>query len=229
MQSDCFFQDDERFRDLLWYDKNFTKLIDKLTRALHSFGDGGDGERLLAAAQELLTQTELLVREPYKQSARYPGSIAKSGCWHVCVANMVRLFNVPLGGKACNPQILVLTLRKARLGTLTNYVRHPFVDPLAFITKGRVQMSQYRDYGKAGATAKEAKVEALLGLTNGTDCCAVVNVQGHEFIPGGDSHYVLVKRMAGDDYKIIDPGWPDIERLSEAYPVVYQVSIYRKM
>lgn len=225
-----YVQDDEKWGHCLWYDEAIDKAFARVTRKLHSYAENPrKGQALLDAKQNLSDKIDTLVStNAYRQTVSQAGSLAQSGCWHTSISNMLTLFNVNLGGQPPTPLNLLETLKNHMLGTLTGYVKSPFVDPLSIITEGRVQLSRYRDFGIKGLDLDDDEIHRLLLNCNGVDQIAIVNVNGHEFF-GGDSHYVLIKGVADCDYDFHDPGGDDEQRrFKECFKTIYQISLYEK-
>ncbi|MEY8198965.1 MAG: hypothetical protein RPS47_06970 [Colwellia sp.] len=229
MSKEFYFQHDERWGSLLWYDKEICELIGDVTKSFHGFqsGDVAGGELLETTAR--LSKYMRSVVEDGGQSSSKAGSLSESGCWHTSVSNMLNEFGIRLENVAPNPEILLKTLQGKLLGTLTGYVEHGSVDPLSIVTRGKVQLARYRDFGCEGEDRDNQELLDLLKSTACVNTCAIVNVDGHEFLgSGSNSHYVLVTNPISTDYEIKDPGYPDKRKLLLAdWGRVYQVSVYK--
>lgn len=224
-------QSDGPWSQRLWYDKKFDSAICKLTRALHAFArDTSLGGKLAEAGAEVAK-----VARDAGKSARYPqntrmnASINQTGCWHVTIANMLSQMNQIHDGNDIDPGVLLDMLQEQNLGTLTGYVGRPFVDPLSILTDGRVQLSGFRDFGANGVHKNDQEIVEMLSRADGRECCAVVNVNRHEYFDDGDSHYVLVAGRFGADFRMLDPDETTEKGFFEAYGRAFQVTLYRRM
>lgn len=225
MDDGIFKQEDPRWRGLVWYHKPIDHAVAELTRAMHAYAENpGSTKRLLKSAQRITTAIERLQKYPDINGAKRDGSLNSSGCWHVSVANMLRRFNVPLNKLSPTPEAVVLQLRQHMLGTLTGYVSRPFVDPLSLLTKERVQLAEYRDFGKNGVTWSAKALRDALAPVKKEDRCAIVNVQGHEFLGREDSHYILVAGSSSNALVVEDP--TTAAGVSPKYDKIYQISVY---
>jgi hypothetical protein len=229
--SNLYVQEDKKWGHLLWYDKKIFEALKRVTKALHFYAEhSNSGQKLINATQNFCSLiNEIVSSAAYHQTTRKAGSLAKSGCWHTSIANMLTAFEVSLNGNHVTPPILLKALQDSMMGTLTGYVEHPFIDPLSIITEGRVQLSRYRDFGRKGVGRNDTDLLDLLSTANGRTVCAIVNVNEHEFLGDGDSHYVLVKGPIDGDYEMLDPGSPNKSRLFREYSKTRfkQVSVYQ--
>jgi len=229
MKTKIYQQDDKEWRHLLWYDNNLCQSIRQITEYIHAYAENRIcKEELTGATKVLCTQIDEIVKKgKYEQLSEHSGSLSKSGCWHTSVANMLTWFNVKLKNKISNPKIVLKAFQESFLCTLTGYVENPCVDPLSIISKGKVQLVKYRDFGPKGINKKNIEFNALLSTTSHNNTCAIVNVGSHEFEGNSNSHYVLVTNKNSDGYKIQDPGWKDKVSLFDSYKKYYQVSVYQ--
>lgn len=198
-----FFQDDKQWSTLRWYDEALDAVVSALTDASHSRVDADFG----LSGQE--------------------STLGQSGCWHVSAASMLSYFGEKVDNISINPKTFLEALRKSGMGTLTGYVSHLFVDPISIITKTRVQLRSYRDFGKKGAPPSSGELLELLGQVAGPNVCAIVNVSSHEFFGTGDSHYVLIHGVNKGMFVMHDPASKRSKNLFGRYEKVYQVTLYR--
>lgn len=219
------------WRQRLWYDRRFDSALLKLTRALHAFArDERLGGKLVEAGA-LVADVARRAGESacYRQEAHLTASINHTGCWHVTIANMLSLMNQTSDGRDIDPGVLLDLLQEQNLGTLTGYVGRPFVDPLSILTSGRVQLQGYRDFGVKGVRKNDPELTEMLSRADGRGCCAVVNVNRHEFFDDGDSHYVLIAGRIGADFRMLDPAETTEKGFWGAYAKAFQVTLYRRL
>lgn len=198
-----YLQDDKRWARLRWYHPELDEAINAITKAFERspgvlIGEKGDGS-----------------------------SLEESGCWHTSVASMLTLFGVTYNNKKIDPAVFVEALRNERLGTLSGYVGHSLVDPISILTKSRVFLSSYEDFGKSGVSSNDDRLREMLDTVNGKRICAIVNVNSHEFFGNRDPHYVLAYEKTKTGMRMHDPSPNRIKDLFKAYQKFYQISLYK--
>ena len=224
-------QDDEKWGNLPWYDEDISALFENLTREIQLYSRNLDNsESLLNHSEKLHDKLNKIVESgALKQKSNPDETLAKSGCWHTSVANMLAAFDILLDEEEATPQIFLNSLQNRMLGTLTGYTETPFVDPLSIITEGKVQLATYRNFGFEGVKSNSAELHELMSTVDSKTVSAIANVREHEILgKKGNPHYVLINRALGNnDYEIQDPGWPGKKYLKR-YKRIYQLSVYQK-
>jgi hypothetical protein len=182
----------------------------------------------LEAAVISLTEIAHKSRNALIGTSTDDSTLGQSGCWHVSVASMLSHFGVTYQKQEFTPSTLLEALREEQLGTLSGYVGRPFIDPISIVTKSKVCLHQYDDFGPKGVSLTNNNLQAMLANVDGKNCCAIANVRSHEYLGRKDSHYVLIYGQDSSDYVMHDPSQVENKQLFKYYKRVFQLSLYRQ-
>ena len=191
-------------------DKAILKVIDKNTR---------DNETKNVAYKALLSFTNNisdLIENGMNEREEYTDgySVHDYGCWDCTMSMIISHFNgrVYEYGKPesdsipIHPKNFIKSLRSWQLLSPIGYSFDIMNDPIAVITKRKVQLVLHEDYGARGRIVKNAtvfqhalKLNKLVGIA--------ICVQGHPFLGRGDDpHWVYIDPVSSPDKVLIyDP------------------------
>ena len=225
-----YLQTDRRWRGRLFYVPKVASALGRLTEELQRLERGeADTDRRLRSALGAFDR-EVLRAANWAQRPRPKsiGSINEAGCWLVSQANVLRSLSQRVGRKRPTPDALLDALQDEMLVTLTGFDDWPGLDHLSLVTRGRVYLAAFEDFGRGGAAPSRSRI-LRDGL--GRWRVAIVNVEAHDYLGAGSStHYVTVTRRVGRNWRMLDPD-PRVRNrgtLLPRYRRVYQVWLYRR-
>lgn len=218
-----YVQTDERWASITWRVPKVANSLWTLAKRLNDWpkGHSGAGKRISLALDSFCRTVRTTTAKP--PNINSDGTLGASGCFIVSMANALRVLNVPLNGRIATPDVLLQHLQISGYVSLVDSASGIGFDPLAILTRGKIQLAGIEDWGRRGV--HPSKSPALCNLSR--DEAAIAGVRGHG-VYGKDQHYVLCTRRTGHDWEMEDPGRKAEATLLEHFPRIYAVWLYKK-
>ena len=160
----------------------------------------------MKAQQEFSQAMETFIERGSLQKGSYSYPIKNYGCWDCCMCMVVSDFKQLLfeygrkRGIPVTPQNFLKVVRSWQIMSVVGYQDEFVTDPMAVITKGRVQLLLHEDYGRKGVSlANSPLLRFALRHRKAVSIVACVS-----------SHAVMGHRP-GTHWIVLDPAGPDFE------------------
>lgn len=184
------------------------------------------------AQAEFNQAVQRLIQRGRLTQGRHQYPIKNYGCWDCCLCMVAADFRQQLyeygtgKGLPPTPPHFLKVMRSWQILSVLGYLNDIVVDPMAVITRGRVQLLLHEDYGVQGiALAKSPLLR--FALQHRDRVTIVANVRGHAIRGDRHTHWIVLDPLGADlvaGLMMRDPAKPRIGRCT--YRRLYALCLY---
>lgn len=231
-----FSQIDRKWRNIPRYHQKSADALERLDRVLYELSTRyaeGLEEQARRALSRFKKEVNNLIDEGLRRGRNKNYSIELYGCWDCCICMIASDYqisfytDIPQKRLEPTPENLLIALRSWRILSPIGYSHDIFTDPLAVITKARLQLFLHRDFGENGITVNQIAGN-LINWCQLMNISVVVAVKKHPVFGWENFTHWVVLDVAEEDKQsklmMRDPERRKIARFS--YRKIFCVCIY---